>query len=80
MVHLEPWDEKKAYDRLGLTDETEVILGVTLPRVTIPVMPGRNLAVIMELAAMNNRQKKMGYNAAELLAGNIDAAVDGGKF
>ena len=80
VVHLEPWDEKKAYDRLGLTDETEVILGVTLPRVTIPVMPGRNLAVIMELAAMNNRQKKMGYNAAELLAGNIDAAVDGGKF
>ena len=80
VVHLEPWDEKKAYDRLGLTDETEVILGVTLPRVTIPVMPGRNLAVIMELAAMNNRQKKMGFNAAELLAGNIDAAVDGGKF
>ena len=80
VVHLEPWDDKKAYDRLGLTDETENILGVTLPRVTIPVMPGRNLAVIMELAAMNNRQKKMGFNAAELLAGNIDAAVDGGLF
>ena len=80
VVHLEPWDDKKAYDRLGLTNETENILGVTLPRVTIPVMPGRNLAVIMELAAMNNRQKKMGFNAAELLAGNIDAAVDGGLF
>ena len=80
IVHLEPWDEKKAYDRLGLTNETEDILGVILPRVTIPVMPGRNLAVIMELAAMNNRQKKMGFNAAEMLAGNIDAAVDGGMF
>lgn len=78
VVHLEPWNDKKAYDRLGLTDETEEILGVTLPRVTIPVMPGRNLAVIMELAALNNRQKKMGFNAAEVLVGSVDAAVDGG--
>ena len=45
--------------------------------ITIPVMPGRNLAVIMELAAMNNRQKKMGFNAAETLAGEINAHVDG---
>ncbi len=80
VVHLEPWDEKKAYDRLGLTNETDEILGVTLPKVTIPVMPGRNLAVIMELAALNNRQKKMGFNAAEMLAGNVDAAVDSGIF
>jgi HPr kinase/phosphorylase len=77
VVHLEPWDEKKAYDRLGLTDETTEILGVVRPLITIPVMPGRNLAVIMELAAMNNRQKKMGFNAAETLAGEIDAHVDG---
>ena len=76
VVHLEPWDDKKAYDRLGLTDETTDILGVTRPLITIPVMPGRNLAVIMELAAMNNRQKKMGFNAAETLAGEIDAHVD----
>ena len=58
-------------------NETENILGVELPKVTIPVMPGRNLAVIMELAAMNNRQKNMGYNAAETLVGAHDAAIDG---
>ena len=78
VVQLEPWDDKKAYDRLGLTNESEEILGVRIPKVTIPVRPGRNLAVIMELAAMNNRQKKMGFNAAEMLASEIDYAVDNG--
>ena len=73
----EPWEEGKAYDRLGLTSESEIILGVEIPRVTIPVRPGRNLAVILELAAMNNRQKKLGYNAAEALAAQHDAAIDG---
>ena len=77
VVHLEPWEEGKAYDRLGLTSESEVILGVEVPRVTIPVRPGRNLAVILELAAMNNRQKKLGYNAAEALAASHDALIDG---
>ena len=77
VVHLEPWEEGKAYDRLGLTSELETILGVEIPRVTIPVRPGRNLAVILELAAMNNRQKKLGYNAAEALAASHDAAIDG---
>ena len=67
VVKMERWEEGKAYDRLGLSSETYDILGVTLPQVTIPVRPGRNLAVIMELAAMNNRQKKMGFNAAEAL-------------
>ena len=66
-MNLEVWDDQKAYDRLGLISETQDILGVTVPSVTIPVRPGRNLAVIMELAAMNNRQKKMGYNAAKEL-------------
>ena len=80
VVNLEVWDDSKAYDRLGLTDETVDILGVTVPSLTIPVRPGRNLAVILELAAMNNRQKKMGYNAAETLAANHDLAVDGGTF
>jgi len=80
VVHLEPWIEGKAYDRLGLTDETETILGVEIPRVTIPVRPGRNLAVILELAAMNNRQKKLGYNAAAALAAEHDAAIDAGMF
>ena len=80
VVHLEPWEEGKAYDRLGLTSENETILGVELPRVTIPVRPGRNLAVILELAAMNNRQKKLGYNAAEALAAEHDSAIDAGVF
>lgn len=78
VVNLEVWDDEKAYDRLGLTEETQDILGVTVPSITIPVRPGRNLAVILELAAMNNRQKKMGYNAAETLASNVDTAVDSG--
>ena len=80
VVHLEPWEEGKAYDRLGLTSERENILGVEVPRVTIPVRPGRNLAVILELAAMNNRQKNMGYNAAEDLASEHDLAIDSGMF
>ena len=78
VVNMEIWDDGKAYDRLGLTNETQDILGVTVPSVTIPVRPGRNLAVILELAAMNNRQKKMGYNAAETLAANHDYAIDEG--
>ena len=80
VVVMEHWVDGKAYDRLGLTSETEEILGVKLPRVTIPVTPGRNLAVILELAAMNNRQKKMGYNAAEMLAAEHDLAIDSGLF
>jgi HPr kinase/phosphorylase len=80
VVVMEHWVDGKAYDRLGLVSETEEILGVKLPRVTIPVTPGRNLAVILELAAMNNRQKKMGYNAAEMLAQEHDHAIDHGMF
>ena len=80
VVNMEPWEQGKPYDRLGLSDEHEVIPGVKVPRLTIPVTPGRNLAVILELAAMNNRQKKMGYNAAEALAAEHDYAVDNGIF
>ncbi len=80
VIHMEPWDNSKAYDRLGLTSETANFVGVDIPQVTIPVRPGRNLAVIMELAAMNNRQKKMGYNAAEALANEHDYAIDAGLF
>ena len=79
VVKMENWVAGKPYDRLGLSNETENILGVELPCVTIPVTPGRNLAVILELAAMNNRQKKMGYNAAEALAAEHDFAIDNGK-
>ena len=55
------------YDRLGMATEYEEILGLSVPSLTIPVKPGRNLAVIVEVAAMNNRQHRMGYNAAEAL-------------
>lgn len=67
IIHLETWDSNKQYDRLGLVDEYTNILGLDIPSLTIPVRPGRNLAVIFEVAAMNNRQKRMGYNAAEEL-------------
>ena len=80
VVKMEPWEEGKPYDRLGLTQETETILGKVRPAVTIPVTPGRNLAVILELAAMNNRQKKMGYNSAESFAQQHDMAIDAGLF
>ncbi len=69
VVQLEPWDRTKNYDRTGLETDYYDILGVKIPSILIPVMPGRNLAVILETAAINNRQKEMGYNAAkELLA------------
>ena len=65
VIKLEPWIQGKMYDRLGLDNETIEILGIDIPAITIPVRPGRNLAIILEIAAMNNRQKKMGYNTAE---------------
>ena len=64
MSNLEIWDNTKVYDRMGLDNQYMDILGVEVPTLTIPVKPGRNLAVIIEVAAMNNRQKKLGYNAA----------------
>ncbi len=67
VVNLEPWDAEKLYDRFGLDEEYTDILGIKIPSLTIPVKPGRNLAIILEIAAMNNRQKKMGYNTAEEL-------------
>ncbi len=67
IIKLETWEQGKQYDRLGLVDEYTNILGLDIPSLTIPVRPGRNLAVIFEVAAMNNRQKRMGYNAAEEL-------------
>ena len=64
IINIEPWDNDKVYDRLGLEEQTTEILGISIPSITIPVQPGRNLAVIIEVAAMNTRQKKLGYNAA----------------
>lgn len=67
IINLEIWQDKKQYDRLGLTTEYTEILGIKIPSLTIPVKPGRNLAVVIEVAAINHRQKRMGYNAAEAL-------------
>ncbi len=64
VINLEPWQQGKMYDRLGLDEETTEILGIRVPSVTLPVSPGRNLSVVIEVAAMNNRQKRMGYNTA----------------
>ena len=67
VINLEPWQAGKHYDRLGLDTYTTDIMGLQIPSLTIPVKPGRNLAIIIEVAAMNHRQRKMGYNAAEEL-------------
>lgn len=64
VINFENWEQGKMYDRFGLDTDYAEILGIKIPSITIPVKPGRNLAVIIEIAAMNNRQKKMGYNTA----------------
>ena len=76
VINLENWDSAKVYDRMGLSNEYMDILGVEVPTLTIPVKPGRNLAVIIEVAAMNNRQKKMGYNAAHDLLRSLGIDYD----
>lgn len=76
VIQLEPWDSEKVYDRMGIENEYTNILGVHVPYTVVPVKPGRNLAVIIEVAAMNNRQKKMGYNAARELMHNLGMVDD----
>ncbi len=76
VLNLELWDSTKVYDRMGLDNEFMKILGIEVPTLTIPVKPGRNLAVIIEVAAMNNRQKKMGYNAAKDLLSSLGMDMD----
>ena len=66
-VHLELWKEGQEYDRLGLTDQYTQIMGVDIPRLLLPIHPGRNIAAVLEVAASNFRLKQMGYNAAEVL-------------
>ena len=73
VVQMERWQEDKFYDRLGLDEQKMNILGVELPMVTIPVQPGRNLAVIVEVAAMNNRHKRYGFNSALKITQEIEA-------
>ncbi|WP_251448214.1 HPr(Ser) kinase/phosphatase [Vermiculatibacterium agrestimuris] len=76
VVNLEPWRDGAVYDRLGLEELVTTILDVEVPSVTIPVKPGRNLAVIIEVAAMNNRHKRMGYNAAQAFTDQINRHFD----
>lgn len=79
VVNLEHWDSNKVYDRMGIDNEYTTILGNRVPALTIPVKPGRNLAIILEVAAMNNRQKKMGYNAAKELMQKLGMPTDSSK-
>ncbi len=80
VVEMEPWQQDKFYDRFGLDEQNMNILGVELPQVTIPVQPGRNLAVIVEVAAMNNRHKKYGFNSAKQMEQRlIHLEENGGK-
>lgn len=76
IINLELWDENKVYDRLGLEEEYMDILGINIPAITVPVKPGRNLAIIIECAAMNNRQKRMGYNATKELLQSLGMTDD----
>ncbi len=76
VINLEQWDINKVYDRMGLENQTTEILELSIPSLTIPVKPGRNLAVIIEVAAMNSRQKKLGYNAAEDLLKRLGMSDD----
>ena len=79
ILKLEPWDDKAFYDRLGIEMATsDEFLGIPIPMVTIPVKPGRNLAVIVEVAAMNNRNRKMGHNAALELTMRMDEQMNSG--
>ncbi|HHX19922.1 MAG TPA: HPr(Ser) kinase/phosphatase [Clostridiaceae bacterium] len=71
VINMEFWDESKVYNRLGIEDESTTILGVSIPSVTIPVRPGRNLAIIVEFASINFHHKKMGYNAARELEDRV---------
>ena len=76
VVEMELWNPEKIYDRMGMDIQYVSLLGVKVPSLTIPVKPGRNLAVILEVAAMNNRQKKMGYNAAMELMNRLGMQMD----
>ena len=76
VIELEPWNADKVYDRMGIENDSIEILSVSVPYTVVPIKPGRNLAIIIEVAAMNNRQKKMGYNAAKELMHNLGMVDD----
>ena len=76
IINIVPWSDHEIYDRLGLENQYVELLGVKVPSISIPVTPGRNLAVNLEVAAMNNRQKRMGYNAAVEFTEQINRHFD----
>ena len=76
IIELEPWDESKSYDRIGINDQTVEILGVSIPCQVTPVRPGRNLAILVEVAARNQSLKKLGYNAAQELITALQGDTD----
>ncbi|RIV24243.1 HPr(Ser) kinase/phosphatase [Alicyclobacillaceae bacterium I2511] len=76
VIHLEAWRDDMPYDRLGIDEQTVRILDTEIPSLTIPVRPGRNLAVIIEVAAMNHRLKQIGYNAAQVFADQLSQAIN----
>ena len=76
IINIVPWSDQEIYDRLGLENQYVELLGVQVPTITIPVTPGRNLAINLEVAAMNNRQKRMGYNAAVEFTERINRHFD----
>ena len=79
VVDLQHWREDTEYDRLGLEDEYTEYLGVQVPKLTIPVAPGRNLATVLEVAAMNHRQRRIGYNTAKEFLKRYDGSIDSGN-
>ncbi len=78
VINMEAWDKTKVYDRLGISDERLDVLGVQIPLITIPIRPGRNVAVILETASMNQRLKQMGYDAAKAFVEKHDSVEDAG--
>ena len=79
VIKLEEWDKDKEYDRLGLNEEYTEFLGNKIICHSIPIRPGRNLAIIVESAAVNHRQKKMGYNAAQELYRRVQESINRNK-
>jgi len=77
VVHLEDWDPNKSYDRIGASDVLEEIMGVHIPSLHIPVKPGRNISIIIEVAAMTERMKKMGYYSAKEFDENVLEMIKG---
>ena len=74
IVELEDWDPSKEYDRTGITEDSHTVLEVKLPKITVPVRPGRNMAIIVEVAALNHRLKEMGFDSEELLGEQLSQA------